>query len=113
MQKRDEADLALTGDPTKDSVLRTEKFLEKRRRRERYLQKQISDEQQHQLERGKKYEDMVGRKTTSRESLSSRESQRSISSRGSNRSTSKRGQSRGKQKLPGLRKKNNSSKHRN
>ena len=105
MQKRDEADLALTGDPTKDSLLRTEKFLEKRRRRERYLQKQISDEQHNQLERGKKYEDMVGRKTTSRESLSSRESQRSISSRGSNRSTSKRGQSRGKQKLPGLRKK--------
>ena len=107
MQKRDEADLALTGDPTKDSLLRTEKFLEKRRRRERYLQKQISDEQHNQLVRGKRYEDMVAENHL-KESLSSRESQRSISSRGSNRSTSKRGQSRENKNYQVYEKKNNS-----
>ena len=112
-QRGDEGSFVPTGDPTKDSLLRTEKFLEKRRRRERYLQKQISDEQAKEVERGKKHEDMVGRKTTSRESLSSRESQRSVSSRGSSRSTSRRGQGRGKHKLPGLRKKKVSSKQRN
>ena len=61
----EEEEFVPTGNATKDSLMRTERFLEKRRRRERYLQKQIQDDQGAQREREQGYEEMVGRKTTS------------------------------------------------
>ena len=110
----EEEEFVPTGNATKDSLMRTERFLEKRRRRERYLQKQIQDDQGAQREREQGYEEMVGRKTTSRESVHSRESQRGGGSRGSNRSTSRRGKSRERtKKLPGLKKKKGGLKHKN
>jgi chromosome segregation ATPase len=114
VDKREEDEFIPTGNATKDSLMRTERFLEKRRRRERYLQKQIEEDKGAQREREQGYENMVGRKTTSRESMHSRESQRSSGSRGSNRSTSRRGKSReNPKKLPGLKSKARKSKHKN
>mgnify|MGYP000893550057 FL=1 len=68
-----------TGNAAKDSVMRTERFLEKRRRRERYLEKQIESGETERQTREIGYEQMVERKTSSRESANSR------GSRGSSR----------------------------
>ena len=100
----DQAPFVSTGNAAKDSVLRTERFLEKRRRRERYLEQQIQQTESSQRDRENGYEQMVERKTNSRESVKSRDSQ-GRKSRGSSRGGIRPGSKKKKNVgLPGIEK---------
>jgi hypothetical protein len=64
------------GDPVEDSVNRTERFLEKRRRRDKALQQQVQGERVKSLEREGMHAATVARKSSSREGKRERKGSR-------------------------------------
>ena len=65
-----------SGDPVEDSVNRTERFLEKRRRRDKALQQQVQGERAKSLEREGVHAATVARKSSSREGKRERKGSR-------------------------------------
>ena len=71
-----------SGDPVEDSVNRTERFLEKRRRRDKALQQQVQGERAKSLEREGKHAATIARKSSSREGKRDRKGSRGGGIRG-------------------------------